>query len=110
MNPLHLVMIEHKYGRGWAYRVLNKGIHKEASWLPRKLLQELDNNGLQDMRLIVKSDQEPAIVDVQIAMHELRLDRIIPINSPVGESESNGRVKNFIRRVQEKIRTLRHHV
>ena len=30
------------------------------------------------------------------------------INSPVGESECNGRVENAVRRVQEKIRVLRH--
>ena len=55
------------------------------------------------MRLIVKADQEPAIVDVQIAMQELRPNRIVPINSPVGESESNGRAENFIRPTQEKV-------
>ena len=105
-----MVMVEHKFGRGWAYRVPNKGIHSEASWLPKRLLQDLDNTGLQDVRMIVKADQELAIVDVQIAMQELRPNRIVPINSPVGESESNGRAENFIRRTQEKVRTLRHHV
>lgn len=35
---------------------------------------------------------------------------MIPINSPVGESESIGRVENAIRRVQEKIRVLMHQV
>ena len=43
-------------------------------------------------------------------MQEAMPNMIIPVNSPVGESESNGRVENSIRRVQEKIRTLRHHV
>ena len=33
---------------------------------------------------------------------------IIPINSPVGESACTGRVENAVRRVQEKMRTLRH--
>ena len=110
VNPPHMVMIEHRFGRGWAYRVPNKGIHNEASWLPKKLVQDLDNTGLQDARIIVKADQEPAIVDVQTAMQELRPNQIVPINSPVGESESNGRAENFIRRTQEKIRTLRHHL
>ena len=92
-NPPHMVMTEHRFGRGWAYRVPNKGIHNEASWLPKKLLQDLDNTGLQDVRIIVKTDQEPAIVDVQTAMQELRRNKIVPINSPVGESESNGRAE-----------------
>ena len=83
---------------------------KDASWLPRRILQDLDNAGFQDMRIITKTDQEPAIVEVQTAMQETRPNMIIPINSPVGESESNGRAENSIRRVQEKIRTIRHHV
>ena len=62
------------------------------------------------MRIIVKSDQEPAIIDVQIALQELRPNQVIFINSPIGESESNGRAENSIRRVQEQVRTLRHHV
>ena len=33
---------------------------------------------------------------------------MIPINSPVGESACNGRVENSVRRVQEKMRALRH--
>ena len=32
------------------------------------------------------------------------------MNSPVGESQSNGRVENAIRRIQEKARALRHHL
>ena len=108
LNLPHLVMIEHRFGRGWAYRVPSKGVHKEANWLPKRTIQDLDNKGLQDMRVIVATDQ-PAIVDVQVAMHAPRPNRIIPINSPVGESESNGRAEDFIRRVQEKVRTLRHH-
>ena len=109
-NPPHMVMIEHRFGRGWAHRVPNKGVHNEASWLPKKLLQDVDNIGLQNMRIIVKADQEPAIVDVQTAIQELRPNTSVPIKSPVGESESNGRAENFIRRTHEKIRTLRHHV
>ena len=68
------------------------------------------NSGLQDVRIQVKTDQEPAMINIQIALQELQPNRIIPINSPVGESESNGRVENAIRRVQEKFRAVRHHV
>ena len=105
-----MVVSEHRYGRLWAYRVPNKGIHKEAGWLPKRLIQDLDNIGLQGVRIMVKSDREFAIIDVQTAMQEVRPNMIVPVNSPVGESESNGRAENTIRRVQEKIRTLRHHV
>ena len=63
--------------------------------------------GYKDVRLQLKYDQEPAIVNLQAAVQKIR-PNTIPTNSPVGESESNGRVENAIRRVQEKERTLRH--
>ena len=109
-NPPHMVVIEHRHGRVWAHRVPNKGIHKDASWLPKRMVQDLDNTGLQSTRIIIKSDQEPVIIDVQTAMQELRFDMIIPINSPLGESESIGRAENSIKRVQGKVRIIRHHV
>ena len=109
-NPPHMIVSEHRFGRVWAYRVPNKGVHKNAGWFPRRILHDLDNAGLQNMRIIAKIDLEPAIIDVQTAMQEERPNMFIPVNSPVGESESNGRVENCIRRVQEKIRTLRHHM
>ena len=109
-NPPHMIVTEHRHGRVWAHRVPNKGVHKEASWLPKRIIQDLDNTGLQNTRIITKSDQEPAIIDVQTTMQELRPNMMIPTNSPIGESESNGRAENSIRRVQEKVWTIRHHV
>ena len=108
-NPPHMIMIEHTKGRCWAYRVPNKGILEDAHWLPKRMVQDLDNMGLKNKKIQLKADQEPAIVSVQEAIQEIRPD-VIPTNSPVGESECNGRVENCIRRVQEKIRTLRHHM
>ena len=100
-NPPQLVMVDHKSGRVWAYRVPNKGIMEGASWLPKRIVQDLDNCGYHEVKIQLKSDQEPAIVNLQSAIHEIR-PHTIPTNSPVGESESNGRVENTIRRVQEK--------
>ena len=34
----------------------------------------------------------------------------MPANSPVGESECNGRAANVIRRVQDRVRTLKCHI
>ena len=62
------------------------------------------------MRAITRSDQEPVIVDVQAAMQEVRPNKMIPTNSPIAESESNGRAESSIRRVQGKVRTSKHHV
>ena len=109
-NPPHLVAIEHKFGRVWAYRVPNKGTSGGAAWLPRRFIQDWDNNGMKDAVIQLKTDQEPSIVQLQIAIQEIRTVPMIPVNSPVGESESNGRVENAIGRVQDKIRALRDQV
>lgn len=101
-NPPHLIMIEHKHGRIWAYKVPSKGASAEASWLPNRMVQDLDNNGMKHAKVLVKSDQGPAVAQLQSAMQRIRQARIIPVNSAVGESECNGRAENAIRRVQEK--------
>ena len=106
-NPPQLIMVDHQSGRIWAYRTPNKGVLDEATWLPQRIVQDINNCGYAETKLQLKSDQEPAIVTLQTAIQELKTN-VIPVNSPVGESESNGRVENAIRRVQEKIRTLRH--
>ena len=105
-NPPYLVVVEHRHGRCWAHQVPNKGVNEEAYWVPKRVLQDLENNGMGKACILLKIDQEPAIVCVQKAIQDLKSD-IVPINSPVGESASNGRVENTIRRVQEKIRVLR---
>ena len=72
------------------------------------MVQDWDNNGFKDVKVQLKSDQEPAIVELQSAIQLARPGSVILVNSPVGESESNGRVENTIRRIQEKTRVLRH--
>ena len=107
-NPPYLVMTEHRHGRCWAYQVPNKGIHDKANWLPARIVQDLDNNGLKGAKIQLKSDQEPSIVNIQTAVQEIRPGMVIPTNSPLGESQCNGRVENTMRRIQEKAKALRH--
>ena len=102
VNPPQLVMVDHKSGRVWAHRVPNKGVLEEAAWLPRRLIQDLENCAYTNTKIQLKSNQEPTTIAVQTAMQEMQAN-IIPTNSHVGGSESNGRVENVIRRVQEKI-------
>ena len=90
-NPPYLVIVEHTYGRCWTYQVPNKGVNGEAHWVPKRILQDLENTGLGQARILLKTDQEPSIVCVQRAIQELKPD-VVPINSPVGESACNGRV------------------
>merc|ERR1712214_107839 len=78
-----------------------------GGWIQRRIVRDIDNSGHKHVKLKIKSDQEASIVALQHEIQRLRDSRTIPINSPVGESESNGRVENAIRRVQDKTRTLR---
>ena len=109
-NPPHLIVIEHLHGRCWAHQVPNKGVHDKAHWLPRKVVQDLDNKGMKDAKIQLKSDQEPAIINVQTMIQEIRPGMVITTNSLVGESQCNGRVENAFRRAQEKVRALKHQV
>ena len=54
---------------------------------------------------VLKADQEVAIADVQRQVVALRLGETVPVNSLVGESQSNGRDENAVQRVQGLIRT-----
>ena len=61
-NPPYLVVVEHKYGRCWAHQVPNKGVNDNAHWVPKRVLQHLENSGLGKTRILMKTDQEPSIV------------------------------------------------
>ena len=107
-NPPYLVMIEHRHGRCWACQVPNRGVNDQANCLPRRMVQDLDNNGMRDAKIQLKRDQEPSIVNIQTAVQEIRPGMVVLTNSPVGESQCNGRVENAIKRIQERTRALRH--
>ena len=88
------------------YSVPHTGVLGEAEWVPNQKLKDINNMGYKDVAIQIKSDQEPSIVTVQEYMRFRRDSPIVPTNSPVGESECNGRAENAIRRVKEKTRTL----
>ncbi len=69
--------------------------------------REIDLAGLR--RMIIKSDQEPAIVDLLRVVKSERPESIElqPEESPVGESASNSEVERAIQTVQGQIRALR---
>ena len=106
-NPSYLIMVEHKSGRCWAHQTPNKGINDGAHWVPRRIVQDLENSGMGRSCILFKTDQEPFIICVQKVVQEIKPE-VVPINSPVGESACNGRVENTVRRIQKKMRTVRH--
>ena len=70
--------------------------------------KEIDLSGLTKMS--IKSDQEPAILNLIQAVRRERPETIecmTPEESPVGESKSNGAIENAIRNVQGQVRTLK---
>ena len=107
-DPPYLIVIEHRHGRVWAYQIPNKGHNDETSWFPARFVQDWNNCGFKGVRVQLKTDQEQAMVSLQSAVQAIRPREVIPVNSPFGESENNGRVENAIRRAQEKSRVLRH--
>ena len=58
-------------------------------------------------KIILKSDQEPAIIDLCNKIKESVDVEIIPENSPVGESQSNGMVERGIQEVGSITRVLK---
>ena len=67
-NPPYFVVVEHRYGRCWVYQVPNKGHMDGAHWFPRRGIQDWDNSGMKETRIILKSDQEPAMTSVRMAL------------------------------------------
>ena len=101
-DRIHMVMIDHNHGRVFAYAVPREGVTGEAEWVPSRMTRDLDNMGYKATKVSIKSDQEPAMVALQEAIRKERQAHTISTNSPVGESECNGRAENAIRIVNDK--------
>ena len=57
-----MVMHESQNTSVWAYPVEKKGATEE--WLGAQLVEDFETIGIRDERIVLKSDQEPAVVDV----------------------------------------------
>ena len=79
------------------------------SWNVETLVSTIMAHG--HTRLILKSDDEPAILDVKRAAMAIARARhgfdIMPESSPVGDHESNGLAEGAVRDVKAQCRTLR---
>ena len=101
------VMNESLTSSVWAYAVEHKG--SREGWVVEQVLEDLQTVGLKNDRIVLKSDQEPAIVDMMTEIQKRResdygtaLD-----TSRVGDSNSNATIENSIKSVMGMIRTLR---
>ena len=94
----------------WAYPVEGKGLTR-ASWLPDMVKADFDTCGLNGCMLVVKTDQEPAIKELQEEVSRRRsmdgaLGTVLE-NSKVGDSSSNGRTERAIQELGGMVRTLK---
>ena len=58
-------------------------------------------------RVVVKGDQEPAIVSLREAVYLQKGIEVMKEESPVGEHQSNGRIENTIRQIQGVFRSMK---
>ena len=100
-----LVCHDSKSGGIKAHVVKSKGIGD--SWIAGRIIKDLEDFGYGGCAIKIKCDQEPAIVDLQRTVGNQRRGKTVPVNSPVGDSQSNGKVENAIKRSQAGIRTLK---
>ena len=59
------------------------------------------------MKYMLKSDQEPAVVELKGLPKRSRDDEIIMEESPADDSRSNGYVERAAQAVQDQIRTMK---
>ena len=71
----------------------------------KRLSEDLGSLGYN--RIILKSDQEPAIKDLKIRVKAERPEEIIMEESPAYEHRSNGEVERAIQTVQAQVRTIK---
>ena len=83
-----------------AHMVPRKGPDEHAV---ARVAQDIKNFGYR--KIIFKSDQEPAILALKDEVRRALDQDVIMEASPVGESQSNGRVENAVRRVKGQVRT-----
>ena len=102
-----LVMKETMYGSVWAYALKTKSV-SEDPWVADQLEDDLRTIGMANERVIIKSDQEASIVELQSEIAKRRPTVGTGIeNSKVGDSNSNGKIERAIRDVGNMVRTLR---
>ena len=88
--------------------VPRKGVE---GWIPKRLMAWLREIGLEYHEIIVKTDNEPALVALVEAWSRYRAakggGKMIMEHSPVRSSKSNGVVEKAVQEVQGMVRTMR---
>ena len=102
-----LVMKETMYDSVWAYALKSKSV-SEDPWIVDQVVDDLNTIGMANERVIIKSDQESSITEMQSEIAKKRPTVSTGTeNSKVGDSNSNGKIERAIRDVGNMVRTLR---
>ena len=99
-----LVMFDNESEAIWAYRTGRK--HNPA-WLVPTMMQDLEEAGYGSCRICVRSDQENIIKNIKKELIEQRTGPTVPQESPVKESQCNGKMEKAIQNLEGQMRTLR---
>ena len=101
-----MVMKEDMCNSVWAYAVESKGAGEQ--WMIEQIVEDFETIGLTEERIIIKTDQEASITDVQNGIVKARAGHGTAMeHSRVGDSNSNGRAERAIQDVKGLVRTLR---
>ena len=107
----NLVMKETLCGSVWAYVLQSKSVGSDP-WIAEQLVDDMNTIGMARERVVIKSDQEAAIVELQSEVARKRGFADYGVgtgieNSKVGDSDSNGKIERAIRDVKNMVRTMR---
>ena len=97
-----LVMKDRESGTVMSRLVPEKGA---TGYAVKRLAQDIDLLGYN--KLVLKSDQEPAIIALKAAVKRENINNIILEESPVADSQGNGMVERAVQEVQGQVRTLK---
>ena len=78
-------------------------------WIAPRMCEDLQTIGFSGGKIVIKSDQEPAMVDLVNEVAKIRSKQTGGGNamdqSRVGDSDSNGKIERAIRKLKGPIRT-----
>jgi hypothetical protein len=100
---LHPVLVYHDARSSglYAHLLANKGVDVRTAKL---VVTNLDRLGYK--RIVLRTDQEPAMISLADQIAELWKGEIVPERSPAGESQSNGAAERAVKSMMGHIRTL----
>ena len=99
-----LVMYDSRTKATWCMMTDHKGA---IPWVVKWCVAKLEEAGYTGKDITIKTDGEPALLDLKRAIMASRTGLTTPIESPVRQSKSNGSMERAIRTWQGYLRTVK---